>query len=165
MRGRPPLASEIKRQSGAYDKNPQRENRFEPKAISESPDIPDAVAADPIAAKQWDMLCGLLNKMGLLSKSDQTLMELYCITFAQYRNLLEQVRKTNMVLVRKTDKGVMVERNQMYTELQKAMDRLQKLTSEFGLSPSSRSRLVSTKAFDDDESDLITKLLARGGLN
>jgi hypothetical protein len=40
-KGRKPIAAEIKRATGAYNKNPQRENKSAPTADGNDPDMPD----------------------------------------------------------------------------------------------------------------------------
>jgi P27 family predicted phage terminase small subunit len=162
-RGRKPTASAIHEKNGAYEKNPDRKNHAEPQAIAGAPEMPITVSLDEIAAAKWNETCEFLKQMGILSKSDVVLLEQFCVTYSLYYLTLQKVRQIGVVLVQKDDDGVKLKRNQFTTELQRLMDRLQKLVSELGLSPSSRSRL--TASITNDEDDEFSQWLRRGGLN
>ena len=164
MKGRPRKATEVLKQEGAYKVNPQRENKQEPKPRSIEPPKPDVVKQDPIANQKWDSLANLLDEVGLLANTDGELMELFCITFSQYRKLLGQVNKTGFTLVSKELDGVTVKRNPIMTEYKAAADMLRRLIPEFGLSPSSRSRLVAVSS-ESRKDDPFDEWLKRGGLN
>lgn len=164
MKGRPRKATEVLRESGAFKINPKRENKSEPKPRSAEPPKPDVVKEDPIANQKWDSLANLLDEVGLLAVTDGELMELFCITFSQYRRLLSQVNKSGFTLVSKDDSGVTVKRNPIMTEYRAAADLLRRLIPEFGLSPSSRSRLIAVTD-EDRKEDPFQEWLKRGGLN
>lgn len=163
--GRPRKASEVHKQSGAYKINPKRENKREPKPKSQAPPKPDCVKSDAIANKKWISLCKLLDEIGLLANTDGELLELFCITFSQYRRLLVQVNTSGFTLISKDGDGVTVKRNPIMVEYKAAADMLRRLIPEFGLSPASRTRLVAVTAEDRKEDPFQAWLKRSGGLN
>jgi P27 family predicted phage terminase small subunit len=159
--GRPRKATEVLREQGAYKSNPRRENKQEPKPNKIAPDKPATVEDDPIASQKWDSLCILLEQCGLLADTDSDLMELFCITFSQYRRLLKQINTTGFTIVTRDPQtnNPVVKRNPIMIEYRNIADLLRRLIPEFGLSPSSRSRLVSTRKEEKSE---FQKWLERG---
>ena len=90
--------------------------------------------------------------MGIIATCDVDLMEIYCVLFSQYRQALEKVRTTGLVLVTREDHGKQVEvkRNPFETVQYKAIAQLTKLMSEMGLTPTARERLAATPTDDVD---------------
>jgi len=141
-RGRKPKATAIKEAAGAFNRHPERRNPNEPKAIKGRPDAPPLVVADDLALKKWNHLCEILDELGLLSKSDSDLMAIYSVTWSRW------VRMEYAVAQEGETSGM--RSNPKLHEANKAADRLYKLGAEFGLNPSSRTRL---SAAPKDESD------------
>jgi P27 family predicted phage terminase small subunit len=147
VRGRKPLATAVKEASGAFDKDPQRRNHNEPQAKRGWPIPPQHVLQDAIAKECWDNVCETLNELGILTTADQSVMSIYCSTYSQWLWLAEAVKDGNCSTV--NDKGfimVLPEANQVH----KYADRLIRLMSELGLTPSSRSRLHVSKPKEED---------------
>ena len=163
MRGRKPLSTAEKERRGSFVPHPERRNKREPKPPSGKPTKPKHL--DTYASKKWNALVKLLDQMGLLNKADVDLLELYCVTYSGYRRALEHVAKTGMVLVTREDHGQQVEvrRNPFSVELHKYADRLQKLLSEMGLTPASRSRVQA--AGGDDKGDPLLDMLKARSVN
>ena len=164
MRGRKPLATAEKERRGSFTPHPERRNKREPKPPSGRPTKPKHL--DEYASKKWNAVVKLLDQMGLLNKADADLLELYCVTYSGYRRALESVAKTGMVLVTREDHGEQVEvrRNPFSVELHKYMDRMQKLLSEMGLSPVSRSR-VQAAGSPEESNPVLEMLRQRQGAN
>jgi P27 family predicted phage terminase small subunit len=141
-RGRKPTATAIKKSRGSFVKDPQRRNENEPTPNAEAPPMPDIVKRSPKAVEKWHHLCGILDQLGLLASSDSDLMAAYSITWATWIELQLDVWSEGVVVDGKT--------NPKQYEVNKSIDRLYKLGAEFGLSPSSRTRL---SAAPKDESD------------
>lgn len=157
--GRKPLSSATHKKNGSYVKNPQRENKSEPIPVAGTPKMPDTVAADPVAANKWKVVCKMLDDMDVLSTAEGDLLELFCINYSHYVHLLEQVNKTGFAQY--VPEGL--KRNPLAGELAKVTDRHAKLLSEMGLTPSSRTKIGRVEK-QDKKSDF-EKWTSRGSLN
>ena len=71
VKGRKPLANATKRASGAFNHDPQRENKHEPKRIEGVPSKPAHIQANAYASGYWDHAVSQLNEMKLLSRADR----------------------------------------------------------------------------------------------
>ena len=154
-RGRKPLPPEVHIANGSYDKNPQRQNHDAPKPLIGAPVKPTYL--DEVASAKWEEVVGLLDELGVLSRSDGNLIEAYCVTYSGYRAALAQVARIGQVIVERTDSGVEAKRSPWSAELHKYMDRMTKLLAELGLTPSARGRLKAVP--QDDELDPIAAVL------
>ena len=148
VRGRKPLANAVKEASGTFAKNPQRRNNDEPKVQLGRPNIPESVAADPVAKSRWHWVCDQLESMNLLATTDQGLIAGYCMDYSMMLSLWEVIKGGNVSIT--DDKGrpkLRPEANQFHTY----SDRLLKREAELGLTPSSRSRLKAPQTEQEDE--------------
>jgi P27 family predicted phage terminase small subunit len=144
MRGRKPKPAEVHERNGTYEKHPDRRNESLPPVVVGIPLMPDAVESDPVAAAKWGELIDIMQQMRTVSPAYRDMMEAYCVTFALYRKSLAAAR---MGVVLKTESGM--KRNPAAVDLNAHLDRLGKLQSEMGLTPSARARLK----VDDDKGD------------
>jgi P27 family predicted phage terminase small subunit len=92
--------------------------------------------------------------MGILSIADQSVLEIYCVTYSQWRVLSAMVAGGNVAYM--TERGSLTspEANQVH----KYSATLIKLMAELGLTPSSRSRI---HAISEDEEDPFVEFLKR----
>jgi len=161
---RKPLATAIKKQKGSFINQPGRENKNEPVPPKGWPAKTDVVLSDPLASSKWDEICQLLDDMDVLTKADRDLLEVFCINWSQYIALLKQVQKTGMIISSTNNRGETTLRRSPYqAELGKIVDRQAKLLTEFGLTPSSRTRIVTVR--DTKPESSFDKWIERGGLN
>lgn len=157
-RGRKKVAAEILESKGAYRKNPQRENKLAPKADGKEPVMPDYFNDDE--KEKWREIVADLRANGILSQDCREVMIAYCTAYGGWINARRAVLKTGIVLVRKNDEGqTEVKRNPFSVELHKYRDEMNRLLPEFGLTPSSRSRLIPPK--DDKQESAFSALLDR----
>jgi P27 family predicted phage terminase small subunit len=77
--------------------------------------------------------------MGLLTSADHALLEAYCVTYARWLDAEAKVREFGMI-VKSPNKGFPMSSPYLHVA-NGAMEQLRKLAVEFGLSPSSRSRI------------------------
>ena len=121
VKGKKPLSSAMHRASGAYKKNPARENKHEPKAAEGIPSKPAHIEAEPLASGYWDHAVSQLVEMKMISKADRSVLEAFCEAMALKRIAFEC---------------------KDYTAWSKACSQAKGLMVELGLTPSARSRLV-----------------------
>ena len=159
VRGRKPLASAIKEASGAHAKNPNRRNPDEPEAKRGWPAAPEHVQLDAVAMECWTNVCTTLDELEILTVADQSLLALYCSTYSQWMWLAEAVRDGNCSM--RDGKGALKSSPEAQ-HVHKYADRLLKMMSELGLTPSARSRLHVKK---DEKTDPFTEWLNSDGDN
>ena len=148
-KGRPRIAPEILERSGAYAINPSRKNHEAPRANGKHPEKPDYFDDDE--SQMWMQLCSDLDEMGVMSTDNRELMIAYCCAFGGWIKAKRMVAKLGQVIVsKKTDGTVVTRRNPFSVELHKYREEMNRLLPEFGLTPSSRSRLKSVKTEEED---------------
>ncbi len=162
--GRKPMSSAVAKQKGSYINQPGRENKDEPKPPKGWPTMPETVGVDPLAVKKWNETCELLDEMNVLSRADETLLELFCINHSQYIALLKKVREQGIIAEMVNHRGeTILKRSPYQSEFARIADRQVRILAEFGLTPSSRTRVAAIR--DTKTESSFDKWLDRGGLN
>ena len=149
VRGRIPKPTKLKILAG--ETNADRINRNEPEAPSGRPPAPDTL--DKVGRRAWRALCEALEALGILSTVDAQALQIYCECYSGYREALEKVREFGMVL----NIDGKPRRNPYMAEVHQHRAEIMRMQSEFGLTPSSRSRLVVPGA--DKPLDILDELL------
>ena len=108
---------------------------------------------DKVGQTAWRALCRSLEALGILSTVDSHALEIYCHCYSGYREALAKVGEFGQVLVQN---GI-PKRNPYVTEVHMHRAEIMKMQSEFGLTPSSRSRLHVAKAAK--EFDILDELM------
>lgn len=145
MKGRKPKPTVLKIREG----NPGKRalNDSEPTAPEETPSCPDFL--DDVAQEEWYRISEILTEMGLLSTADRAA---YCTVYSRWVHAEEQVKKFGTI-VKSPEKGVPM-KSPYLTVADQAMETMRKFLVEFGLTPSSRSRIrVIGKTTSEDEFD------------
>jgi len=148
MRGRKPKPTVFKIREG----NPGKRaiNDAEPLAPDDTPSCPDFL--DEVAQEEWYRISEILSEMGLLSTADRAALAAYCTVYSRWVHAEEQVKKFGTI-VKSPEKGFPM-KSPYLTVADQAMETMRKFLVEFGLTPSSRSRIrVSGKSVAEDEFD------------
>ena len=149
MRGRKPLPTAVHEMQGTYKKNPQRRRGSEPQPPPGAPECPGHL--DDVAQEEWAMMCQILSDMGVLSKADRAALELYCQSYSDWRKACENVEKFGQVLVDTDgDQAQPAKRNPYDLIKERCGAACLRLLVEFGLTPSSRTRVSATSTKEDD---------------
>jgi P27 family predicted phage terminase small subunit len=149
MRGRKPKPTLLKTLEGNPGKRPINER--EPVPPDDLPDCPDYLNA--VARAEWFHTAGVLQQMGLLSTADRTALAAYCVAFSRWLEAEELVKKYGTI-VKSPTKGFPM-KSPYLTVADQAMESMRKFMVEFGLTPSSRSRIkVPENARTADEFDV-----------
>ena len=118
------------------------------------PDCPEWLL--PEAKKEWERLADLMNQMGILTEVDMAAFAAYCQSYARWKEAQEHIDSEGSTF--ETDKGY-----QQQTPWVGIANTNQKLmlqaASEFGLTPSSRSRIVAGSAKGKELEDEMEALL------
>jgi P27 family predicted phage terminase small subunit len=148
MRGRKPKPTAIKLLSGNPGKRPLPKNDLKP--AREVPRPPSILQG--LARKEWRRIAPLLYDAGLLTQIDVPALAAYCQVYGRWCEAEEEIRRSGTVI--KSTKG-----QPMVSPFLKvanvAWQQLTRMLIEFGMSPSSRSRVtVAEMAKEDDPFEL-----------
>lgn len=148
----------VKQQTGAIRRNKQRQNPKEAVAPEGAPRMPPHIAKDAVAKGCWQRLCKTLDTLKLLFKTDRDLLELYCVTYAEWIALGKEIRGGKVEGEDSRGNAVLkVHCNQYHKHAQT----MRLLMGELGLTPSSRARLQAN--VETDEDDPFSELMSRMG--
>jgi P27 family predicted phage terminase small subunit len=153
-RGRKPIPSGLNKLRG----NPgQRQmNGLEPRPPAIIPDCPDFL--DEEARAEWDRVAPQLLACGCLTSIDRSALAMYCLAWSYVVQLKEKVDEFGTVLADK-NKG-RVYRSPYFQNLGMAIAILHKFQAEFGMSPSSRTR-IAVRDLEEQE-NVLEKFIAGG---
>ncbi len=118
-----------------------------------TPAMPDYL--DPVARAEWHRVVPILVKAGVLTEADGTMVAAYCTAHSLYVRATDAYNEQGLMLKERGAKMAHV--NPMVKVAAAARDQAMKLAAEFGLSPSSRTRVSGAiapapKADDGDDS-------------
>jgi len=160
-RGRKALAAEVKKATGAYSKNPQRENRSAPVADGNDPDMPNWFS--DLEREKWGELVDDLRRNGVISADTREILIAYCTAYKMWREARERVAETGLAIIGVDKEGnTQITRNAYVTEMNKFREQMNKLLPEFGLTPASRQKLTSMN-LDDNKDDPFASIMERMG--
>jgi P27 family predicted phage terminase small subunit len=135
MRGRKPQPTGLKILKGTRD---DRVNHDEPAPPPGMPEPPDHL--DKLGRQEWARICELLASMGIGSKADAPALMLYCTSYSKWLRARGDIAKHGLTVLSKH--GL---RANPAVNIELTTARLMKdLLVEFGLTPSSRSRIKTT---------------------
>lgn len=145
--GRKPKPSHLKRVAG----NPGKRalNAREPKPLPGRPECPPHLQGE--AAAEWPRLVEQLEGMGILAASDRGSMAVYCQTWARWIEAERGIADEG--LISHGEKGSY--QNPYVSIANQAMRQLVKVAAEFGLTPSSRSRVQVPERANDELADFL----------
>jgi P27 family predicted phage terminase small subunit len=143
-RGRKPKPTKLKELEG----NPGKRalNKKEPKAESAIPPCPNHLTG--AAKTEWNNLTKELHALKLLAKVDRAALAICCTAWADYVQAVNKLKKEGSVII--SDKGGMYQ-NPWVAIKKRSMDQVVKFYAEFGMTPSSRSRVKVDTPGEEDE--------------
>lgn len=131
--GRKPIPTALKIVQGNPGKRPLPKNEPQPERGATMPDW-----LSPDAAAQWPLVARHLAEAGILTAIDAPALGLYCEAFARWKHANDQVMKFGPVV--KAPSGFPVQ-SPFLSIANRAWDQMMKALIEFGMTPSSRSRV------------------------
>lgn len=149
MQGRKPTPTAVKELNG----NPGKRalNKKEPKPAVGAPVCPQHLKGT--ARTEWKRLVTELGEMSLLTKVDRAELSLCCSAWAMYVKACGKIEKEGEVII--SDKGGMYQ-NPWVAIRNRSMEQVHKFYTEFGMTPSSRSRIrVETPSEEDEMAELL----------
>lgn len=141
MKGRKPKPTALKLVTGNPGKRASKRREPKPKRCIPSP--PAHLADDAKVA--WGSLAARLDRLGLLTELDAFALEQLCENYAEILTLRADVAVHGRFQVVATKAGGMMERTRPAASLlADAERRFRGMMSEFGLTPSARTRVSTT---------------------
>lgn len=148
MAGRKPKPTAVKILEGNPGK--RKLNDKEPMPVKGMPTYP--VWLMPEAKKEWKRLAKILSEMGVLTEVDRSAFAAYCQSYARWKEAQDHINTEGATY--ETENGM--QRPNPYVAICNTEQRLMmSAASEFGLTPSARSRImVATGGHKDDEDEM-----------
>lgn len=143
-RGRKPKPTAIKELEG----NPGKRalNHKEPKPDIAIPSCPNHLKG--VARQEWNRITKELYKLGMITKLDRAALTICCQVYADYVNACHKLKEEGEVII--SDKGGLYQ-NPWESIKKRSMDQIMKYYAEFGMTPSSRSRVKTDTPSEEDE--------------
>ena len=138
--GRKPKATHLKLLAGHPGHRPLNESEPNPEGVDETPDPPAHLSGE--ARVEWARTFPVLLRNKMISEVDINAFSAYCQACGRYLVAESMVAKQGEVLI--SPSGFPIQ-NPYLAVSNKAQEQMHKAETEFGMTPSSRSR-VSTGA-------------------
>lgn len=147
-RGPKPTPTEVLKVRGSWRANL---NRNEPQPCKDVPRCPNWLNQQ--ARKVWKQIVPQLNAMGVLTKIDCNTVARYCDCFARWKQMAKWMDEHGEVYPEKDNEGKTVgvrswPQTNLYHKLGQMLGRLE---AEFGLTPSSRTRVTVPESDGEEE--------------
>jgi P27 family predicted phage terminase small subunit len=143
MRGRKPLPSNVVRLRGNPGK--RKPNDAEPRPEVRAPSCPACLSDE--ARKEWQRLAKELSTLGLLTGIDRGQLAAYCQAHALWQEAVQAIGRYGTMV--KSPNGFPMQ--SPYVALaNKQVEIMVRIAAEFGMTPSSRSRLRTGERPPDD---------------
>ncbi len=154
MRGRKAKPTALKELEG----NPGKRalNKKEPKPDAVVPECPEHLHGE--ARKEWKRITQELHKLKLIAQVDRSTLAICCTAWADYVKACEKLVKEGEVIF--SEKGGAYQ-NPWVAIKKRSMDQVVKFYAEFGMTPSSRSRVKVEESTPEDE---LEKMLFGAGV-
>jgi len=139
-----PLPTQLKILRGTA--KPHRLVKDEPKPDNDKIEMPFNLSRG--AKKQWVKVEAELRAAKIITNVDTHALALFCEYYAEWIDAMTKIRKEGAVVFKD---GIPAGQSPYFHVANKAFDRLQKMLTEFGMTPSSRTRVSATGPSDDDD--------------
>ncbi len=142
-RGRKPTPTVIRLNRGNPGKRPLNENEPPAKKVTRVPTLPASLKGNKIGTKQWRLLARKLIDMNVLGDVDLIALELLCCWYAHWHKAETKLQELGDVI--ETEAGNIIQ-SPYLPVARRSAEMMLRFMSEFGLTPSSRSRVDLWKA-------------------
>lgn len=140
MKGRKPEPSALKLLRGLPGKRALSPDEPKPSALA---GVPPPDWLDPEAADEWRRLAPMLERLGILTETDTQALSAYCEAWATWKQATQKIRQFGMVINGKDGDLPVVS---PYVKIaEKAFAQVKGMLIEFGMTPSSRTRVHVAK--------------------
>jgi len=126
---------------GNPGRRPLPKNEPKPRISENIPSAPGHLSK--VGKKEWRRVTKELHPIGLITKIDITALAAYCSAYATWVECQEKIQKTGLLI--KAPSGYPII-NPLLSISNKAVIQMKSFLIEFGMTPSSRSRVEGIKA-------------------
>lgn len=140
-KGRKPTPTEMKKQIGTARADRILENEWKPEGITNIPTPSAGSNFDEISKEVWYRHLYALTEANVITSVDIEQFEIYVLNLQRHRKMEEKINEEGEIIF--NDKGVPMI-NPAVRVLNMAADKVIRLAGEFGLTPSSRTRIGTT---------------------
>ncbi|HFD40867.1 MAG TPA: phage terminase small subunit P27 family [Anaerolineae bacterium] len=145
MKGRKPKPTVLKKLAGNPGKRPLNEGEPQFPRFKRAPSPPEHLSEE--AKTEWRRVVRMLMDAGLFTAADRAALALYCEAWGRWVEAQRMVAKSGQVIT--TQSGNLIQ-NPYLGVANRAWEDLRKILAEFGLTPSSRSRLNASPVVEEE---------------
>src|SRR5690606_3042075 len=153
MAGRKPLPTQLKLVKGTA--RPHRINKAEPKPVVAAPEPPDHL--EEAARVKFSEMAQMLARHGVMTELDASALARYVVIWRRWLEAEAEVKRRGPVVKTSNDNII---QNPFLAVANKCLAQMAQIESEFGLTPSSRSRIRMVEPAET--SDPFEDFLSRG---
>lgn len=158
MAGRKKKPTNLKVVHGTFRKDRDNPNEPKPDPVKKVPPAPSWL--DEEGRKEWKRVAKELFNMGLLTPVDMTALEAYCSVYSRWKKSEEDIDKNGLTFTYVNREGVEMKRkNPSIGIADESMKLMRSFLSEFGMTPSSRSKVSCNTS---DANDPLDAFINRG---
>ena len=143
--GPSPKPTKLKKMQGNPGGRPLPKNEPQPSIASSVPPAPEYL--DEVGQAEWNRMGVELHKLGLLTTIDLSAFAAYCQQYSIWISAIEEVKKGGVVVVAQSGYQ---QQSPYFTIQNKAQTEMRKWLTEFGMTPSSRSRVQVSEQTEID---------------
>ena len=148
MQGRKPVPTNLRLLKGNPSKRPM--NKDEPQSECVRADLPPPKHLGKLASECWIHMVKMLSEAQVITELDLHGLELYCAAYQNWRDGQQKVIELGSIV--KSPKSGYPVQSPYFAIANKAHEQMVKISAEFGLTPSSRSRVQTvTKSGNDNK--------------
>jgi len=147
-RGPAPKPTALKELTGNPGK--RTTNKREPRPVQKIPPCPKHLSDE--ARKEWRRVSKQLAQLKLVTEVDRAALAAYCQAWARWVQAEKAMAATDFKMIETTEKGYPV-LSPWFSVADKSMRQMRAFLAEFGMTPSSRSRVQAPKENEEDEFD------------
>ena len=136
MRGRKPKPTKLKELAGNPGGRPLNTGEPQVPVPDRTPYVPRFLNDD--GKREWRRIVGLLMDLGLYTDLDRAALAMYCQAYGRWVQVERELAKEDLILT--GAEGGLYQNPKLHVA-NKAWEQQRKILAEFGLTPSSRSRL------------------------
>jgi P27 family predicted phage terminase small subunit len=142
-----PKPTRLKILAGKPGHHPLNLREPQPAIPTELPEPPLPLSRD--ARREWVRTGGLLLRARVLTEADLTAFAAYCVVYGRWVEAEGNVRRRGLMVPAKPRSRNLVQ-NPFLSIANKSLQQMLRLLAEFGMSPSTRTRIVTADASQDD---------------
>ncbi len=146
MRGRKRKPTRMKVLAGNPGRRPINEREPQPFLLPSLPEPPKHLSRE--GRKEWIRVGRFLLRTRVLTEADLTALSAYATVYGRWMAAESEIKRKG-ILVPPTPGSKSKVQNPMLAVANKAFQQMSQLLSEFGLTPTSRTRIIAAPASDD----------------